>query len=933
MTDSARWRKIEEIFHKALERPETERESWLDGNCEGDAELRAEVASLIASDREAGVYVGSKVQRAMVQFGTAIQPQVEGRRLGPYRLIRELGRGGMGSVYLAARDDEQYESDVAIKLVHPGLDTDFILRRFKRERQILARLQHPNIARLFDGGTAEDGTPYLVMEYIQGSWITKFADEKQLSVEERLRLFLPVCAAVEYAHRHFIVHRDLKPGNILIDSTGTPKLLDFGISKLLHATQNDAADTQDLGMMTPAYASPEQIVGDAVTLVSDVYSLGAVLYELLSGMQAHRIDQCTPLALERAICIDETIAPSAVVRNNRPLARRLAGDLDIIILRAMQKEPDRRYPSVEQMAEDIRRHLDHRPILARRDSFAYRAGKFVRRNRITVALGSMVTVSLIAGAGISIHEALIAQERFQDVRKLATTFVFDVEQAVRELPGSMPVRQLIARTGLEYLGNLSRSAANDWSLKRELATAYIRIGELQGGVETSNLGDAVGALKSFHEAQALLDSVLTHSASDRQALLDRMTVSHRLSDLHRQMGQLSLATAATEDGLRRANALLANNPNDADAVQYGAVFHLDLGRLRQQSGDLSQAATEIASGIRLLKQLASVRPDERETLSNIAVSQARLGAIQADLGHREEALESYREGVIRQEELNRRFPNDVHAQRELMLAYSHVGDTLGNPAYDNVGDEAGARAAYSRMVEVARHLHEADPADVRAMGDYGIAQLRLGIVSPPAEKKTILQRAHDFLGRATMRNPQDSSNRMHKAWTEVELGDASLIAGDRAGAVRYYQMAITTLQTTPVANADSASERWFVTAAGKLAAEYVHLRDRAAAESALDKALELASHIERETPPSSVTVRSIAARAWQNAGTAYAMLAEQDQPERNRDVEKARDYYRRSVEEWKRLEPLQGFNVLRKREMDLATSGQAGLEIQTRGTR
>src|SRR5262245_22693666 len=933
MTDSARWQKIEEIFHKALECPETERESWLDANCDGDAELRAEVASLIASDREAGVYVGSKVQRAMVQFGAAIEPQVEGRRLGPYRLIRELGRGGMGSVYLAARDDEQYESDVAIKLVHPGLDTDFILRRFKRERQILARLQHPNIARLFDGGTAEDGTPYLVMEYIQGTWITKYADEKQLSVEERLRLFLPVCAAVEYAHRHFIVHRDLKPGNILIDSTGTPKLLDFGISKLLHATQNDAADTQDLGMMTPAYASPEQIVGDAVTLVSDVYSLGAVLYELLSGMQAHRIDQCTPLALERAICIDETIAPSAVVRNNRPLARRLAGDLDNIILRAMQKEPDRRYPSVEQMAEDIRRHLDHRPILARRDSFAYRAGKFVRRNRITVALGSMVTVSLIAGAAISIHEALIAEERFQDVRKLATTFVFDVEQAVRELPGSVPVRQLIARTGLEYLGNLSRSAANDWSLKRELATAYIRIGELQGGVETSNLGDAVGALKSFHEAQALLDSVLSHSASDRQALLDRMTVSHRLSDLHRQMGQQSLATAATEEGLRRANALLAINPNDADAVQYGAVFHLDLGRLRQQSGDLSQAANEIASGIRLLKQLTSVRPDERETLSNIAVSQARLGAIQADLGHREETLESYREGVIRQEELNHRFPNDVHARRELMLAYSHVGDTLGNPAYDNVGDEAGARAAYSRMVEVARHLHEADPADVRAMGDYGIAQLRLGIVSAPAVKKMILLQAHDFLGRATMRNPQDSSNRMHKAWTEVELGDASLSAGDRAGAVRYYQMAINTLQATPVANADSASERWFVIAAGKLAAEYVHLRDRAAAESALDKALELASHIERETPPSSVTIRSIAARAWQNAGTVYAMLAEQDQAERNRNVEKARDYYRRSVEEWKRLEPLQGFNVLRKKEMDLAASGQAGLEIQTRGTR
>src|SRR5215468_8801782 len=393
MTDSARWQKIEEIFHKALECPETERESWLDANCDGDAELRAEVASLIASDREAGVYVGSKVQRAMVQFGAAIQPQVEGRRLGPYRLIRELGPGGMGSVYLAARDDEQYESDVAIKLVHPGLDTDFILRRFKRERQILARLQHPNIARLFDGGTAEDGTPYLVMEYIQGSWITKYAEEKQLNVEERLRLFLPVCAAVEYAHRHFIVHRDLKPGNILIDSTGTPKLLDFGVSKVLNAGEPDASDTQSANMMTPDYASPEQILGNPVTILSDVYSLGAVLYELLGMSRPHQIDHYTPLALERAICLDETLPPSAKVRDNWALSRRLKGDLDNVVLRAMQTLPERRYPSVEQMADDIRRHLDHIPVVARPDSLAYRTRKFIRRNRVAVSLGTLVAIS------------------------------------------------------------------------------------------------------------------------------------------------------------------------------------------------------------------------------------------------------------------------------------------------------------------------------------------------------------------------------------------------------------------------------------------------------------------------------------------------------------------------------------------------------------
>src|SRR5262249_16005769 len=283
MTDSERWRKVEEVFNQALDRPEAERDVWLRFACGDDDDLRFEVLSLLESDRAAaGSFVGSKVQRAVIQLGKEAQADVAGQRCGPYRLIPELGPGGMGAVYLAARDDEQYESEVAIKIVRPGLDTDFVLHRFRRERQILARLQHPNIARLLDGGTAADGTPYFVMEYIQGSWITNYVMEHQLTVEQRLRLFLHVCAAVEYAHRNFIVHRDLKPGNILIDSSGTPKLLDFGVSKVLIAGEPDASDTQSAGMMTPDYASPEQILGNPVTILSDVYSLGAVLYELLS---------------------------------------------------------------------------------------------------------------------------------------------------------------------------------------------------------------------------------------------------------------------------------------------------------------------------------------------------------------------------------------------------------------------------------------------------------------------------------------------------------------------------------------------------------------------------------------------------------------------------------------------------------------------------
>jgi tetratricopeptide (TPR) repeat protein len=874
------------------------------------------------------------VQRAVIEFSSRNQPDAEMRRVGPYRLIRELGRGGMGAVYLAARDDEHYESEVAIKLVQPGLDTDFILRRFRRERQILASLQHPNIAKLFDGGTADDGAPYLVMEYIQGSWITKYAAENDLSIEQRLRLFLPVCAAVEYAHRHFIVHRDLKPGNILIDATGSPKLLDFGISKLVHSGPSDPGDTQGIGMLTPDYASPEQILGNPVTVLSDVYSLGAVLYELLTGVRPHRIEQCTPLALERAICIEETAPPSVAARGNPSLARRFKGDLDNIVLRAMQKEPERRYASVDQMADDIRRCLDHLPVTARRDSFAYRTSKFIRRNRLAVTLAAMVVVALIAGAAIAMREARIATRHAEEVRRLATTFVFDVEEAARELPGSLPVRQLITRTSLEHLGNLARSSASDWTLKRELATAYLRIGEIQGGVETANLGDTAGALKSFREAQDLLDAVLKHSPSDRKAILDRMTVSHRTSNLHRQMGQVGPATAATEDGLQRADALLARNDKDMDAVQYGAVFHLDLGRLRQQAGDLGAAANHISTGIRLLERLSAARPEERETISNLAASQARLGAVQAELGHRQQALDSYRAGVSHLEELDSRTPNNVYTLRQLMLAYAHVGDTLGNPTYDNFDDQPGARAAYSRMVEVAKKLHTADANDVRAISDYGIALLRLGIVSLQNDKKVLLRQAEAFLQRASARNPKDSPTRVHKAWTEVEFGDVLLTAGDRSGAARFYRMAIATVEAgEAIEPTDSSSQRWLVMASGKLAAEQARSGDRPAAEATLEKALQLVRR-NQSAAPASLSIRSISARALQMAGSVYAILAEREAgQQRNRDRETARDWYRRSMEEWRKLEMLEGFTMVQKKEMQLAAAELASLETQLGGAR
>jgi serine/threonine protein kinase len=367
--------------------------------CGGDTETRIEIESLLHADT-----TGESAVCAVIESEVASMldesPPVD-TRLGSYRLLKEIGRGGMGTVYLAERADGQFRKQVAVKMVRPDMDTEFILARFRRERQVLGRLDHPNIGRLLDGGTATNGAPYFVMEYIDGDWITRYCESKGLGVEQKIRMFLHICSAVHYAHLQFVVHRDLKPGNILVDSNGEPKLLDFGICKLLYRTaggEDNATNTIGPVLLTPQYACPEQVRGEPVTIASDVYSLGAVLYELLTGVRPHVFPELTPQAIEQVVCARDLIAPSEVVRrNNEKLAARLRGDLDTIVLHAMHKEPSRRYETVERFAEDIRRYLSDEPITARPDDFVYRSRKFLRRNRLAAAVALGILIAFGAG--------------------------------------------------------------------------------------------------------------------------------------------------------------------------------------------------------------------------------------------------------------------------------------------------------------------------------------------------------------------------------------------------------------------------------------------------------------------------------------------------------------------------------------------------------
>ncbi len=425
--------RIRAIYEAALAKDVVARAAFLAQECRGDEAIRREVDLLLAARQRTPDWLNEPLLApapgrlaAMLKSPADLLPRMEGRELSGYKLVREIGRGGMGAVYLAERSDGAFQKQVAVKLVQPGMNAPEILARFRQEREILASLDHPGIARLLDASTTEEGLPYFVMEFVDGRPIDRWCDERKLNVTQRLELFRSVCDAVQYAHQRLIVHRDLKPGNILVTADGKVKLLDFGIAKLLR--QEPAGDQEAtrtlLQLMTPAYASPEQVTGDVITTLTDVYSLGVVLYELLTGHRPHHLLRAAVREMERMISEEEPTRPSRVVttteerltpqtvsevREGDPnrLRKRLEGDLDCILLTALHKEPVRRYNSVEALGEDLGRHLGNLPVNAREDSLWYRTNRFVRRHPRGVATGILIALSAAAGFFTTLWESRI----------------------------------------------------------------------------------------------------------------------------------------------------------------------------------------------------------------------------------------------------------------------------------------------------------------------------------------------------------------------------------------------------------------------------------------------------------------------------------------------------------------------------------------------
>ncbi len=663
------------LFGEAIERTPGERGAFLDAACGAAPGLRAEVESLLSAYAHAGDFMDALDSERGVALLEGTSEVVPSRgRVGPYRLLRELGRGGMGVVHLAERAEGGFAQRVVIKLIKRGMDSDAILRRFLRERQILAGLEHVNVARLLDGGVTDDGQPYFAMEYVDGEPLTTYCDGRELTVEQRLRLFEDACRAVQHAHGQLVVHRDLKPSNMLVTGEGRLKLLDFGIAKLL-VEEDDAPALTQAGahVLTPNYAAPEQVRGEPVTTATDVYALGVVLYELLTGRLPHDADARGRTDVARAVCEVEPRPPSLAAASQPRLAKRLRGDLDTIVMKALSKEPSRRYASAEAMAEDVRRHLAGHPVQAHRDTLAYVAAKFVRRHKVGVAAVAVVTLSLLLGlVGTTWQMAVAAGERDRarteaERAEKVKGFLVDLFKAsdpVASKGEAITARELLDR-GTD---RIERDLAGHAALQAELFETVAVISQ---------------SLGRYDRARALGERSVDRT---RQAYgPDHLQVAEALDTLGwilHSSGDYATAEDVARQALGQRRRLLP-----ADSLELAASLEL-LGVLLRERAKLTEAEPLHREALAIRqRRLGPEHPRTAVSLSNLANVLYMKGDYAAAAGHQREVVRIQSKAL-----------GDRHASVATSLT------SLGVALLQD-GDIGGAEASYRESLSIRRQLY------------------------------------------------------------------------------------------------------------------------------------------------------------------------------------------------------------------------------------
>ena len=837
------WQLVQDLFSAAVALPPEERREFLLENCGSNPKLLEEIESLLVADQNQ-VSIEAAVQDVAVSFLDA--ETLVGQRLGIYRIIREIGRGGMGSVYLASRDDQEYRREVALKIVKRGMDTSEVLERFRYERQILANLDHPYIARLFDGGSTADGVPFFVMEYVQGIPVNIFCRQHSLDYAGRCQLFIRILEAVSYAHRNLVVHRDLKPANILITPDGNPKLLDFGVAKLLGSgPDSNRTGVSALRSYTPAYASPEQVRGSPITTASDIYSLGAILFEILSGRPAVEIEVHTPAEIERLVC-------ETAVRRPSFTAHDLSSDLDNIVLMALRKEPDRRYQSADQFAEDLRRHLGGRPVIARQTSIAYRARKFVLRNRWQVAGATIIALSLISGLVTSIaqtrraetaqriaesqrlvaihQESLanaariaaslqkgladrqsvlareqrdraelqkaIADQRVKDIFELADHALFDVHDVIAALPGSVAARRTLVQTTLGYLQKLETQLGLDDQMRQALCAGYYKVAMIQGDPQNASLQDFEASEKSLRKGESLLIPAYNRNPNDPSLMMRLVEIRSSLAQLIYRSGRREEGIGVYIDLLPVAHRLFLARDCTLNCKTQEPVIENSL-TTELASIDPARALEYANRGIALERILIAQNPGDDYLEQGLGSLMAGGAGAYRSLGELQKSADYYRQSIAIRENLLKRDPSSPSIRRSLMIVYGNYEMLLGGPQGANLEKPAEAHSYGEKSVALARLEVASDANDATARHDLSTSLSRLGALEPEPDgiqdSFAQLEEARRLLEPIVLANPKSSESANQLAFVLEHEGHRLETLGRNPEALAAYRKSMETI--------------------------------------------------------------------------------------------------------------------------------------------
>ncbi|MEM7084250.1 MAG: protein kinase [Pseudomonadota bacterium] len=797
MNDSNFQKRVLQICEEALDLSPDQRESFLVDTCAqaGDAQAQATLRTAV-----------DKLMRTIGRTSDFLKPVeeersfAEGDQIGDYRIVRNIDRGGMGNVYLAEKRASGYSQRVALKVMRTYLQSHEMIRRFDEERRILARLHHPYIARLIDGGTTDKGLPYLVTELVEGMPIDQFCDEQALSLRRRLELVQKVAMALMSAHQNLIIHSDIKPGNILVTEDGIPKLLDFGVARWMPANLNTSDEaSSEFVALTPEYSSPEQIAGAPVFTTSDVYSLGVLTYTLLvgetpfalkSGPREVLLERLESLPLrqpsEHVRALRQPDRQSQMLRNRRSsvtkLSTALRGDLDAVLAKALHREPGERYPSAQLFANDLNAYCKGLPVTAMGDSGTYRLRKFVGRNRVVVAAAGAAVLALVLGLGVSLWQAHIANERFNDLRGFAETVIFELHDEVADLPGGTAARQLMTRESLHYLDRLAKDAGSDRALQLDLSKAYKKLGDVLGNPTNANVGDLASSIESYRKALAIAEALERSTANnpelERHAAIvhekladvlawtgdvegalahsvDSMATFERLVDTYpdKKLALLSVAISGVKQGdllghpsfpnagrpaealaiYERALALilpLAEDPEGPPrAVRYRALLHERVGTMLSGQGDFELALVQFEQSMSLRQQQAAKEPGNANRRRDAAIAVEKLADVRLASGDASGSVPIYQQALAEYRALSESDPDNANASRTLAIGLENLAEAL-NAAQDKMA----ARPYYLEALGIRETLAISNPANTKLAAELedrrALIESLYGIASP-----------------------------------------------------------------------------------------------------------------------------------------------------------------------------------------------------------